>query len=60
MRTGSLLLIAAVFAAPLVVPGQVRRGDNPGADNPGYSGQFIFTRIRYDSPGGWRFGCVPA
>src|SRR3990170_356994 len=56
MRTGSLLLIAAVFAAPLVVPRQVRRGDNPGADNPGYSGQFIFTRIRYDSPGGWRFG----
>jgi len=28
----------------------------PASERAAYTGQFVFTRIRYDSPGGWGFG----
>ena len=56
VRLAWALVLAVV---PLVVSGQsrVRRDAQWSAANPEYSGQFVFTRIRYGSSmGGWGFG----
>lgn len=55
-RVGGLLLVGATLAAPLLATGQGRRGPAAPATNPPYDGRFTFTRIRHDSPAGWRFG----
>jgi len=57
LRSRRFLCVLLIVAIPLVASGQIRgrRGAELAGANLPYTGQFVFTRIMYGSPG-WGFG----